>query len=120
MTEATPDVQFFCASETARTLKDLRVKQKGQPVYVMGHEDAYKGKEAVFEHFNVRLAVVKFPEGKTLGFDPSELLLPCEIDQEGIPFFEIRYCELCDQLFPLTLEEFHAPVERTQCPECAP
>jgi hypothetical protein len=120
MSESAPVLEFFCASQTERTLKDLRVKRKGQPVYVMGHEEAYKGKEAVFEHFNVRLAVVKFPDGKTLGFDPSELLLPCEIDQEGVPFFEIRNCELCDQLFPLTSEEFHAPKERSQCPECSP
>ncbi len=112
--------EFFCATQTERTLKDLRTKRKGQPVYVMGHEDRYKGQEAVFEFFNVRLAVVKFADEKTLGFDPSDLLLPCEINEDGIAFFEIRYCEACDQLFPLTSEEFHQPVERSECSECAP
>ena len=120
MIEPTAPQEFFCASETERTLKDLRFKRKGQPVYVMGHEDKYKGREGVFEFFNVRLAVVKFPDEKSLGFDPMDLLLPCEIDEEGVPFFEIRYCETCDQAFPLTSAEFHAPVERKECPECAP
>ncbi len=70
MSDPTLPQEFSCASETERTLKDLRIKRKGQPVYVMGHEDRYKGKEGVFEFFNVRLAVVKFPDEKTLGFDP--------------------------------------------------
>ncbi|MFZ1744747.1 MAG: hypothetical protein WBO24_04240 [Nitrospirales bacterium] len=120
MSEPNPAQDFFCASETERTLKDLRIKRKGQPVYVMGHEDRYKGKEGVFEFFNVRLAVVKFPDEKSLGFDPIDLLLPCEINEDGVPFFEIRYCETCDQVFPLTASEFYAPVERKECPECAP
>src|SRR5680860_109579 len=75
MSDLNPAQDFFCASETERTLKDLRLKRKGQPLYVMGHEDRYKGKEGVFEFFNVRLAVVKFPDEKTLGFDPIDLLL---------------------------------------------
>ena len=41
--------EFSCATQTERTLKDLRTKRKGQPVYVIGHEDRYKGQEGVFE-----------------------------------------------------------------------
>ena len=117
--EITPQ-EFCCATQTERTLKDLRTKRKGQPVYVIGHEDRYKGQEAVFEFFNVRLAVVKFPDEKTLGYDPLDLLLPCEINDDGVAFFEIRYCEMCDQLFPLTSEEFHMADEPRECPECSP
>ena len=117
--EITPQ-EFCCATQTERTLKDLRTKRKGQPVYVIGHEDRYKGQEGVFEFFNVRLAVVKFPDEKTLGYDPLDLLLPCEINDDGAAFFEIRYCETCDQLFPLTSEEFHLSDERRECPECSP
>ena len=84
--EITPQ-EFCCATQTERTLKDLRTKRKGQPVYVIGHEDRYKGQEGVFEFFNVRLAVVKFPDDKTLGFDPLDLLLPCEINDDGVAFF---------------------------------
>jgi len=120
MSDATLPQEFFCATQTERTLKDLRLKRKGQPVYVIGHEDRYKGQEGVFEFFNVRLAVVKFPDEKTLGYDPLDLLLPCEINEDGVAFFEIRYCESCDQLFPLTSEEFHMAEERRECPECAP
>ncbi len=120
MSDAITPHEFSCATETERTLKDLRTKRKGQPVYVIGHEDRYKGQEGVFEFFNVRLAVVKFPDEKTLGFDPLDLLLPCEINEDVVPFFEIRYCETCDQLFPLTSEEFHVADERSECPECSP
>ncbi|RMH35280.1 MAG: hypothetical protein D6690_09360 [Nitrospirae bacterium] len=112
--------EFAVATESQRTLRDLRVKRKGQPVYVVGHDDRYKGKEAIFEYFNVRLAVVKFEDGKLVGYDPSELLLPCEIHEDGVAYFEIRYCQTCDQLFPLTSAEFWAEQERTECPECAP
>ncbi len=112
--------EFACANESQRTLKDLRSKRKGQPVYVMGHDERYKGREAVFECFNIRLGVVKFPDGKTAGFDPSELLLPCEIHNDGQAYFEIRYCDQCDQSFPLTPEEFWAEQERTTCPDCSP
>ena len=112
--------EFFCASESQRTLKDLRAKRKGQPVYVMGHDARYKGQEAVFECFNIRLGVVKFSNGKTAGFDPSELLLPSEIHEDGQAYFEIRYCDQCDQSFPLTSEEFWAEQERMTCPECSP
>ncbi|WP_447970767.1 hypothetical protein [Nitrospira sp. M1] len=118
-TETTSESEFGCTSETQRTLKDLRVKRKGQPVYVLGHDEQYKGQEGVFESFNVRLAVVKFANGKSVGFDPLDLLLPCEIHESGEAYFEIRYCDQCDQVFPLTAEEFWAEQEPTTCPECA-
>ncbi|GJL53611.1 MAG: hypothetical protein NPIRA02_07430 [Nitrospirales bacterium] len=117
--ETTSESEFGCASETQRTLKDLRVKRKGQPVYVLGHDEQYKGQEGVFESFNVRLAVVKFANGKSVGFDPLDLLLPCEIHENGEAYFEIRYCDQCDQVFPLTAEEFWAEREPETCPECA-
>ncbi|MGB0910669.1 MAG: hypothetical protein ACPGYT_09920 [Nitrospirales bacterium] len=118
-TETTANNEFGCSTETQRTLKDLRVKRKGQPVYVLGHDERYKGQEGVFETFNIRLAVVKFANGKTLGFDPIDLLLPCEIHENGEAYFEIRYCDQCDQVFPLTASEFWADQEPATCPECA-
>ncbi|MGH7232836.1 MAG: hypothetical protein ACREJU_15980 [Nitrospiraceae bacterium] len=111
---------FACATATQRTLKDLRTKRKGQPVLVVGHVLERKGQEAAFELFNVRLAVVKFADGVLLGFDPLELLLPTEIDDKGVAYFEIRQCATCDQQFPLTTQEVQVEVERTHCPECAP
>ena len=71
--DMTSTSEFDCASESQRTLKDLRVKRKGQPVYVMGHDERYKGQEGVFECFNIRLGVVKFPNGKTAGFEPFRI-----------------------------------------------
>jgi hypothetical protein len=109
---------FAVATATQRTLKDLRTKRKGQPVFVVGHVPERKGQEAVFEIFNVRLAVVKFHDGAILGYDPAELLLPTEIDDKGVAFFEIRQCRTCDQPFPLTAEEAEADKERTDCPAC--
>ncbi len=85
----------------------------------MGHVPERKGQEAVFELFNVRLAVVKFSDGAMIGYDPAELLLPTEIDKDGVAFFEIRQCAKCDQQFPLTAEESRAEQERTVCPDCA-
>lgn len=119
-TEPKSDSEFACASESQRTLKDLRLRRRGQPVYILGHTDNLRGQEAVFEHFNVRLAVVKFPNGKLAGYDPLELLLPCEIHEDGTAYFEIRQCQKCDQIFPLTSHEFLAEQERAECPECAP
>jgi hypothetical protein len=110
---------FAVATATQRTLKDLRTKRKGQPVFVVGHVPERKGQEAVFEIFNVRLAVVKFSDGVFLGYDPEELLLPTDIDDKGVAFFEIRQCRRCDQPFPLTVEEVEADEERTECPGCA-
>lgn len=110
---------FAVAQPGQRTLRDLRTKRKGQPLFVVGHMSDRKGQEAVFELFNVRLAVVKFPDGVSLGFDPGELLLPTEIDEAGVAFFEIRQCAQCDQPFPLTQEEAAAETEPTCCPACA-
>ncbi|HLZ36080.1 MAG TPA: hypothetical protein VKP13_18910, partial [Nitrospira sp.] len=100
------------------TLRDLRTKRKGQPVFVIGHVLARKGQEATFEVFNDRLAVVKFADGMALGYDPFELLLPTEIDPDGTAYFEIRTCQQCEQLFPLTVDECEAEDEPTSCPEC--
>ena len=111
---------FATASDSQRTLRDLRTKRKGQPVFVLGHVPDRHGQEAMFELFNVRLAVVKFTDGALLGYDPGELLLPTEIDDKGVAYFEIRHCAKCEQQFPLTLEESDAEQERTECPECAP
>jgi hypothetical protein len=110
--------QFSCATSTQHTLRDLRIKRKGQPVFVMGHVLARKGQEATFEVFNDRLAVVKFADGHAVGYDPFELLLPTDIDPDGTAYFEIRTCRQCEQLFPLTTEECEAEEEPTSCPEC--
>ncbi len=109
---------FTCTTTAQRTLKDLRIKRKGQPVYVLGHVDARKGQEALFEAFNDRLAVVKFSDGGLVGYDPRELLLPTEIDEQGVPYFEIRSCQSCHILFPLTMEEADSDHEPEQCTDC--
>jgi hypothetical protein len=110
--------QFACATASQRTLKDLRIKRKGQPVFVLGHVSSRKAQEATFEAFNDRLAVVKFSDEALVGYDPRELLLPTEIDAQAVPYFEIRSCRSCDLLFPLTLEEREADHEPEQCPDC--
>jgi hypothetical protein len=110
--------EFACATSAQRTLKHLRTKRKGQPVFVLGHIPERKGQEATFQVFNERLAVVKFSDNANLGFEPSELLLPTEIDDKGIAYFEIRQCTTCDQHFPLTVEEVQAEQEPTTCPQC--
>ena len=111
--------QYAYATASQRTLKDLRIKRKGQPVFVQGHVLRRKGQEATFEAFNDRLAVVKFGDEALVGYDPRELLLPTEIDEQGVPYFEIRPCRSCDMLFPLTLEERESDPEPDQCPDCA-
>lgn len=110
---------FACATATQRLLKDLRTKRRGQPVLVLGHIAERKGQEATFEVFNDRLAVIKFADGAVLGYDPVELLLPTEIDAQGVPYFEVRPCAECEQLFPLTPEECAAEQEPTLCPACS-
>jgi hypothetical protein len=110
--------KFSCATATQRTLKDLRTKRKGQPVFVIGHRLERKGLEATFEVFNDRLAVIRFEDDARLGYDPLELLLPTEIDEKGVAYFEIRTCRVCEQLFPLTTEECDAEEEPTVCPDC--
>lgn len=109
---------FSCATSAQRTLRDLRTKRKGQPVFVMGHVPERKGQEASFEVFNDRLAVVKFADGKIIGYDPIELLLPTDIDPDGTAYFEIRTCAQCQQFYPLTMDECEAEQEPTACPEC--
>ena len=109
---------FACASPTQHSLRDLRTKRKGQPVFVMGHVLERKGQEATFEVFNDRLAVVKFGDGVAIGYDPYELLLPTDIDPDGTAYFEIRSCTHCQQLFPLTSGECESDTEPTTCPEC--
>ncbi len=111
--------RFSCATMTQRTLKDLRTKRKGQPVFVLGHRLERKGTEATFEVFNDRLAIILFEDNVRLGYDPIELLLPTEIDDQGVAYFEIRPCRLCAQLFPLTADECDADEEPSCCPECA-
>lgn len=109
---------FSCATAGQHTLKDLKTKRKGQPVFVLGHVLERKGQEATFEVFNDRIALVKFEDGGVLGYDPIELLLPTDIDEQGVPYFEIRRCRGCDVLFSLTRDENDADEEPTQCPEC--
>lgn len=112
--------QFACATATQHNLRDLRIKRKGQPVYVMGHIVERKGQEATFEVFNDRLAVVKFADGAVIGYDPSELLLPTDIAEDGTAFFEIRACRECEQQYSLTMDECESEVEPAACPECRP
>lgn len=87
-------------------------------MYVLGHVPERRGTEATFELFNVRLAVVKFEDGVTLGYDPAELLLPTELDEKGVAYFEIRHCAKCGHQFVLTAQECDTETERTDCPEC--
>ena len=110
--------QFSCTTGTLHTLRDLRTKRKGQPVFVLGHVLARRGQEGTFVVFNDRLAIVRFSDGGVIGYDPLELLLPTDIDDKGIAYFEIRPCRLCEQLFPLTADECGAAEEPTVCPEC--
>jgi len=87
-------------------------------VLVLGHILARKGQEGTFEVFNDRLAIVKFSDGGMIGYDPCELLLPTDIDEKEVAYFEIRPCRQCEQLFPLTIEECEAAAEPSHCPEC--
>ncbi len=110
--------QFACATAAQHTLKDLRTKRKGQPVFVLGHILERKGQEATFEVFNDRIALVKFADGGIVGYDPMELLLPTEIDEQGIAYFEVRHCRSCELWFSLTRDESDAEQEPAQCPDC--
>lgn len=87
-------------------------------MFVLGHVLARKGQEGTFEVFNDRLALVKFSDGGIIGYDPLELLLPTDIDDKGIAYFEIRPCQQCEQLFPLTSADCEAAAEPTVCLEC--
>jgi hypothetical protein len=110
--------RYSCATSSQHTLKDLRIKRKGQPVFVLGHLLDRKGQEAAFDAFNDRIALVKFSDGGIVGYDPIELLLPTEIDDKGVAYFEIRPCRTCQILFPLTQEEADSDQEPAQCQEC--
>ncbi|HMS83510.1 MAG TPA: hypothetical protein PKD12_07660 [Nitrospira sp.] len=112
--------QFACTTASQHSLRDLRIKRKGQPVFVLGHVLARKGQEATFEAFNDRLAVVKFSDEVLVGYDPRELLLPTEIDEQGVSYFEIRSCRSCGLLFPLTLEDCQSEHEPERCQDCTP
>jgi len=118
--DANEIVEYAVATDSQRTLKDLRVRKPGQPVCALGGVNDLQGKEGFFQNFNIRLAVVKFADGTILGYDPVDLLLPCEIHGDGEAYFEIRQCQTCEQTFALTSYEFRAPVERSECPECQP
>ena len=110
--------QFSCTATNLHTLRELRTKRKGQPVFVLGHILERKGQEATFEVFNDRIALVKFPDGAVIGYDPLELLLPTEIDEKGVAYFEIRPCAQYGILFPLTIAERDAETEPTECLGC--
>src|SRR4029078_5328189 len=90
---------FACASPTQHSLRDLRTKRKGQPVFVMGHVLERKGQEATFEVFNDRLAVVKFGDGVAIGYDPYELLLPTDIDPDGTDFLQYSTLRVYTYMF---------------------
>ena len=109
---------FSVATAEARNLRDLRNRKYGQPVYVSSdHPLARKGQTATWEKFNVRLAVVKFPDGVVLGYDPADLLLPTRFE-DGKPVFEIRTCDLCRAPFTVTQQEIEEKKEPARCPAC--
>ncbi len=109
---------FSVATAEARNLRDLRHRKYGQPVYVSAdHPLARKGQTATWEKFNVRLAVVKFPDGMVLGYDPADLLLPTRFEN-GKPVFEVHICELCRAAFTVTQQEVEEKKEPARCPAC--
>jgi hypothetical protein len=111
--------RYSVASKEARTLRDLRQRRYGQPVYVTAdHPLNRKGQVGTWEKFNVRLAVVKFPDDVILGFDPADLLLPTRFDEQGHPLFEVRACELCQIPFSLTQRELEEGPQPTRCSAC--
>ena len=110
---------YAVATPGARSLRDLRHRRFGQPVYVTSdHPLIRKGQVATWEKFNVRLAVVKFTDNVLLGYDPSDLLLPTRFDDQGQPVFEIRVCGLCQLPFTLTQQELTERLEPTRCSAC--
>ena len=109
---------FAVATPEARNLRDLRHRRYGQPVYVSSDQIlARKGQVGTWEKFNVRLAVVKFPDNMLLGYDPADLLLPTRYE-DGKPVFETRICELCRTAFPLTQQEVDEKEDPTRCAAC--
>ena len=56
-------IEYYVATDSQRTLKDLKVRPSGQPVCAVGGMNDLQGIEGAFQHFNIRLAVVKFSDG---------------------------------------------------------
>lgn len=111
-------VSFAVATSDARNIRDLRHRRQGQPVYVTSDQVlSRKGQVGTWEKFNVRLAVVKFPDNAVLGFDPADLLLPTRYE-DGKPVFDTRTCELCRTAFILTQQEVDEKKEPARCVEC--
>jgi hypothetical protein len=111
--------QYAIATADARTLRELRHRRFGQPVYVTSdHPLSRKGQVATWEKFNVRLAVVKFSDNIVLGFDPADLLLPTRFNEQGQPVFEVRSCELCQLPFALIEQELHQSPPPARCAAC--
>ena len=111
--------RYAVATPDARNLRDLRTRRFGQPVYVSSdHPLARKSQVATWEKFNVRLAVVKFPDNVLLGYDPADLLLPTRFDEQGQPVFEVRVCEVCQLPFTLTQTELDEKREPRRCTSC--
>jgi hypothetical protein len=111
--------QYAIATREVRTLKELRHRRFGQPVYVTSdHPLNRKGQTATWEKFNVRLAVVKFSDNILLGYDPGDLLLPTRFDEQGQPVFEVRACELCQLPFALIEQELQQAPPPARCGAC--
>ena len=81
-----------------------------------GMEDADQVVAAVPQELGGRQ--VRLDDGAVLGYDPNELLLPTDIDEQGVAYFEIRPCRSCDILFGLSQEESESDEEPAQCPDC--
>ncbi|HEV8242495.1 MAG TPA: hypothetical protein VGQ07_00720 [Nitrospirales bacterium] len=109
---------FAVATPQARNLRDLRHRRYGQPVYVCSDQVlSRKGQVGTWEKFNVRLALVKFPDNVFLGYDPVDLLLPTRFE-EGTPVFEVRACELCQAPLALTQQEVEEKKAPARCAAC--
>jgi len=109
---------FAVATPEVRNLRDLRHRRYGQPVYVSSDQIlSRKGQVGTWEKFNVRLAVVKFPDNVLLGYDPADLLLPTRYEA-GTPVFETHVCELCRAAFALAQQEVDEKKEPARCADC--
>jgi len=109
---------FAVATPQARNLRDLRHRRYGQPVYVCSDQVlSRKGQVGTWEKFNVRLALVKFPDNVFLGYDPADLLLPTRFEEDK-PVFEVRTCKLCQAPFVLTQQEVEEKKEPAHCAAC--
>jgi len=47
-------VEYAVATDSQRTLKDLKVRPSGQPVCAIGGVNDLQGIEGAFQHFNIR------------------------------------------------------------------